>query len=66
MINAPGACLGFDSISFSDEDGVNNLKQMMQRAEIGLLPLAARSSADGPADASAGAAGLGLKVGLLL
>jgi hypothetical protein len=33
----------------------------MQRAEVGLLPHAARTSADGPLD-SLGAAGLGLKV----
>jgi hypothetical protein len=58
------ALLECDILSFSDEDGVNNLKQMMQRAEIGLLPLATRSSADAPLDPSVGAAGLGLKVGL--
>lgn len=34
---------------------------MMQRAEVGLLPHAARTSADGPLE-SLGAAGLGLKV----
>ena len=57
-----GSLMWSDALSFSDEDGVNNLKHMMQRAEIGLLPLAARASADGPPDAAAGAAGLGLKV----
>lgn len=45
---------------YSDDDGANNLKHMMQRAEIGLLPLAARTSADGHSDA--GGAGLSLKV----
>ena len=57
-----GSLMCPDARSFSDEDGVNNLKHMMQRAEIGLLPLAARASADGPPDAASGAAGLGLKV----
>ena len=44
----------------SDDDGVNNLKSMMQRAEIGLLPLA-RTSTDGHSDAAGGGGGLSLK-----
>jgi hypothetical protein len=49
-------------IFVSDDENVENLKHMMQRAEVGLLPLAVRSSGDGSSDAAAGAAGLGLKV----
>jgi len=46
----------------SDDDGMNNLKHMMQRAEIGILPLAARSSADALPDSVSMSAGFGVKV----
>jgi hypothetical protein len=41
---------------------MHNLKHMMQRAEIGILPLAARSSADAQPDYVSVSAGFGVKV----